>query len=432
MKISVFGMGYVGAVSAACLSRDGFDVLGVDINPEKIKMLNAGIPPIIEHGLEDLIKKGLQSGKLKVTTDSNEAVLNTQVSLISVGTPSQPSGAPEMDFLYRVCQQIGSALRGKKEKHFIIIRSTVFPGSTKKCQELIQETAGHKNFLVAFNPEFLREGSAIQDYNSPAYTVIGTHDDEMVTTIKAIYQSVEAPVIKTTPETAELIKYTANAWHATKITFANEVGRLANSYNVDAQDVMNMITQDTKLNISSAYLRPGFAFGGSCLPKDVRALNYFSKLTGVEVPLLASLSSSNQNHIEYALNKIIRLERKKIGICGISFKSGTDDLRESPGVELTERLIGKGFQVKIYDPSVFTAKLVGANKRFIDEKVPHLSTLLVKNVEELLLHTELLIITNGDKEFLPVFDQVQKDIPVLDLSCTFKNQAKSCRYFPLV
>jgi GDP-mannose 6-dehydrogenase len=416
MKISVFGLGYVGAVTLACLSRDGIPVIGVDVNPEKVRMLAQGQAPIIELGLSELLLAGVESGRLRATTSALDAIMETDATLISVGTPSQTSGALTLSVVYKVCEEIGAAIARKGRPHTVIVRSTVLPGTTLKCAEILQQCAGDVPVHVAFNPEFLREGTAIQDYDAPPYTVIGTEDLAAENVLREMYATVQAPVIVTHPSAAEMIKLAANAWHATKISFANEIGRIAKSLGVDGREVMNILVQDTKLNISTAYMRPGFAYGGSCLPKDVRALTYFGKVENVAVPLLESLDQSNWAQIELAAQRVLATGKRRIGLLGLAFKSGTDDLRESPAVELAELLMGKGCDLRILDTAVRQARLIGANREYIEQRIPHLSSLLVETPAELLEHSDAIVVTHGAAEFRDIISMIEPHVPIIDLA----------------
>lgn len=419
MNVSIFGLGYVGAVTTACLSRDGINVIGVDVNEDKIKTIGAGKSPIIEAGLSELLESGVEKGRISATTNAKQAVFDSEISIVSVGTPSRSDGALDLQYVYRVCETIGKAIAEKGKKHIVVIRSTVLPGTTEECEKILKKYA-NDNVEVGFNPEFLREGSAVKDFDEPAYTIIGTKSSSVEETLKNMYASVEAPFYVVEPGVAEMIKYGANAWHAAKISFANEIGRVAKHAGVDGRQVMEILVSDRKLNISSAYMRPGFAYGGSCLPKDVRALEYYGKVNNVKLPLLDSLSQSNEAQVQLALDLIQEKGYKKIGLLGLAFKPGTDDLRESPSVELAERLIGKGYNLKIYDPAVNESRLIGSNKKFIDSKIPHLSKLLVVQ-DEITKEVEVLIVSHGAGEFRNVLEDIEKDFPVLDLTGIVKN-----------
>ncbi len=419
MKVSVFGLGYVGVVASACLSRDGFTVVGVDIYEEKVRLVNSGQATIIELGLGELLRAGVDAGRLSATTSADEAIAQTDISLICVGTPSRPDGSQDLSAVYRVCEQIGDAIARKGRSHIVVIRSTVLPGTTAKCAEILREHAGDVPVHLAMNPEFLREGSAIRDYDAPPFTVIGTTDPVAEAALCELYAGIIAPVFVTKPPIAEILKLASNAWHATKITYANEIGRLAKASGVDGREVLRILMEDTKLNVSKAYLRPGFAFGGSCLPKDVRALTYFAKTESIDVPLLDALQLSNHAQIELALRQVIATDKRRVGLLGLSFKPGTDDLRESPTVELAERLIGKGFDLRIFDAAVHEAKLVGANRAYIEQKIPHLSKLLVESLDEIAAHAEVIIISYGAAEFRPLLASIDPGIQIIDLAGTF-------------
>jgi GDP-mannose 6-dehydrogenase len=417
MKVSVFGLGYVGTVAAACLAREGIPVVSVDVNSDKVAMVAQGQAPVVEADLPQLLEAAVKSRHLEATTSALEAVMSTDVSFVAVGTPSRPDGSLDVSSVLRVCDQIGAAITAKGGHHVVVIRSTVTPGTTVRCKEILQKHAKSGSIPIAFNPEFMREGTAIKDYDNPPYTIVGTTDPGAERVLREIYASVSAPIIVTEPSVAEVIKLVANAWHAAKVAFANEIGRLGNTLGFDARHVMDILTQDNKLNISSAYMRPGFAFGGSCLPKDLRALTYFARTENIALPLLSSLIPSNQAQIDSAFLDILATEKRRIGIVGLAFKAGTDDLRESPALELAERLIGKGCELRILDPAVCQAKLVGANRQYIESKLPHLSRLLVACTSELLEHSELIVVT----QHVDGLDEIASgsgDIPIMHLCCT--------------
>jgi GDP-mannose 6-dehydrogenase len=420
MNVSIFGLGYVGAVTTACLSRDGINVIGVDINENKVKAIARGESPIVEAGLTELLEAGVEKGRITATTDAEEAVRNSEISIISVGTPSRSDGALDLQYVYRVCEIIGKAAAEKEKDHIVIIRSTVLPGTTEECADILNKHSGNVNIDIGFNPEFLREGSAVKDFDEPAFTIIGTKSNLVELTLKDMYASVDAPFVVVEPGVAEMIKYAANAWHATKIAFANEIGRVAKHAGVDGRKVMEILVEDRKLNISTAYMRPGFAYGGSCLPKDVRALEYYGKINNVGVPLLDSLSKSNKAQIQLAFDLIRQNNYKKIAMLGLAFKPGTDDLRESPSVELAEQLIGKGYELKIYDPAINESRLIGSNKEFIDSKIPHLSKLLVDE-NKIIEDVDVLIVTHGAGEFRKVLEKANQSLPVFDLTGIVKN-----------
>lgn len=408
MRISVFGLGYVGTVSAGCLAFDGHEVTGVDPIPTKVDLINRGQSPIIETEIGEIIASTSKAGRLRATSDPVQAIRDTELSFVCVGTPSQVNGNLDLRHIRRICEQIGEALRSKNTRHTVVIRSTVLPGTMHKIViPTLEEFSGKKagvDFGVCNNPEFLREGSAVKDFKYPPKTVIGELDRCSGDMLATFYEKIDAPLIRTDLESAEMIKYVDNSWHALKIGFANEIGNLCKSLGVDAHVVMNIFCQDRKLNISPAYLSPGFAFGGSCLPKDLRALSYTAKMRDLDLPILASILPSNEMQISRGLRLILKSGHTRVGILGCSFKAGTDDLRESPLIEVIERLIGKGYDVRIYDKNVNVASLVGANRDFILNHIPHISKLMVHDMEAVLNHAETVVIGNKD----PDFDNVPK------------------------
>jgi GDP-mannose 6-dehydrogenase len=427
MNVSIFGLGYVGAVTTACLSRDGINVIGVDINENKVQTIAKGESPIVEASLAELLEAGVEKGRISATTNAEDAVNNSEISVISVGTPSRSDGALDLQYVFRVCEIIAKAVAKKGEEHIVVIRSTVLPGTTEKCSEILNEYSGNTKIHVGFNPEFLREGTAVKDFDEPAYTIIGTNSEIVEAALKKMYAAVDAPFVVVEPGVAEMIKYAANAWHATKIAFANEIGRVAKHAGVDGRKVMEILVEDRKLNISKAYMRPGFAYGGSCLPKDVRALEYYGKINNVQLPLLESLSRSNSAQIQLAFDLIRDHNHKKIAMLGLAFKPGTDDLRESPSVELAEQLIGKGYDLKIFDPAVSESRLIGSNKEFIDSKLPHLSQLLVDE-SKIVEDVDIILVTHGAGEFRKVLEKVNNSILVLDLTGIVKNPKQVMNY----
>jgi GDP-mannose 6-dehydrogenase len=414
MNISVFGLGYVGAVTTACLARDNHTVVGVDINPDKVASVARGESPIIEAGLPELLAAGVKAGRISTTTSALDAVEKTEVSLVSVATPSRADGSLDLTALFSVCRQIGDAVAAKGTAHVVALRSTVFPGTTDECGKVFAQCSGNVPVHVAFNPEFLREGVALKDFDAPAYSIIGTTDATAAAALRRLYATVRAPIFVTEPATAELLKLVSNAWHATKICFANEIGRLAANAGADGREVMEIFVQDTKLNVSPTYLRPGFAFGGSCLPKDLRALTSFARLHNVEVPLLVSLARTNQLQIELAVADVLATGKRRVGLLGLAFKPGTDDLRESPAVELAERLMGKGCDIRILDHAVREAKLIGANRAYIEQRIPHLASLLAEDAAALLRHAEVIVATHDTAEFRALAQQA--GVPTLSLA----------------
>lgn len=419
MNISIFGLGYVGAVSAACLASKGNKIVGVDVNSLKVDMLNEGLSPIVEKDLPELLSKARSEGLLYATTDITEAMNTTDISIVCVGTPSRANGSLNTKFLEGVCEQIGYSLREKKQKHIIVFRSTMLPGTMRETIiPRLEQFSGKKQneeFFVAYNPEFLRESTAVYDFFNPPKTVVGVDSDEIARVIFSLYEGIPGPMIKTRIEIAEMVKYIDNNFHALKITFANEVGHICKRIGLDSHEVMDIFTKDTKLNISPAYLKPGFAFGGSCLPKDLRAMNYLAKMLDLETPLLNSLIPSNNVQILSTVKKILSFGKKKIGVAGISFKAGTDDLRESPIVEVIETLIGKGCDLKLYDKNVSVARLMGANREYINNHIPHIASLMVDTLEELMDDREVIIIGNKEQEFEKILMESREDQIVFDL-----------------
>lgn len=418
MRISIFGLGYVGAVSAGCLANEGHTVIGVDPVQTKVDLINSGRSPIIEDEIEEIITAAVQAGRLGATTDLVTAVRNTDLSFVCVGTPSQSNGNLDLTYIRRVCEQIGLALKDKAERHVVVIRSTILPGTMLKLvipvlEETSQKTAG-SGFGVCHNPEFLREGSAVKDFKAPPKTVIGELDTASGDSLAELYGKLNSPLIRTDLETAELVKCIDNNWHALKIGFANEIGNLCKAFGVDAHEVMKIFCQDQKLNISSAYLRPGFAFGGSCLPKDLRALAYQAKLKDLQLPIISSILPSNEMQIARGLQLIMETGNRRIGVLGFSFKAGTDDLRESPVIEVIERLIGKGYDLRIYDKNVNLASLVGANRDFILNRIPHISRLMVHGIQPVLDYAQTIVIGNNEPEFQRVLESLRADQTMVD------------------
>lgn len=396
MKISVLGMGYVGSVTAACLADRGHSVVGVDVNGEKVAAINAGRPPVLEAKLDEIVAQAVKAGRLSATTDCNEALAATDISLVCVGTPNMRNGRLDLSGVEAVSQEMGRALRHKPGFHTIAIRSTILPGTTDDVVVPILEGESGKSagrdFGICYNPEFMREGSAVADFDTPPFTVIGARRPEDGRMLAELYGTVKAPMVQTDLRLAEMLKYVCNAFHALKIAFANEIGALASSVGIEPQELMEAFAGDSKLNISKAYLKPGFAFGGSCLPKDLRAMVYHAKQHDLDLPLLASILPSNELHLRRGLESILALGKKRIGILGLSFKAGTDDLRESPMIPLVKTLLGEGLQVAIYDPQVKMSAIVGANRRYIEETIPHIGALLSSSLDEIIEHSEVLVI----------------------------------------
>lgn len=418
-KISIFGLGYVGAVSAAGLANMGHEVIGVDVNPVKVEMISNGRSPIIEEGMSELMQKGVAAGRIQATTDTARAIHESDVSIICVGTPSNPNGSLNLSYVERVCQEIGAAVATKPDYHTIIARSTMLPGSTETVVIPALEQASGKqagrDFGVCFNPEFLREGSSIKDFYDPPFTIIGGDDEQATNAACALYAPLEAQIIIVPIKVAEMVKYASNAFHALKVTFANEIGNICKQQDIDSHQVMDIFCQDRKLNISPSYLKPGFAFGGSCLPKDLRALLYHARRLDLASPVLESVMASNRRQVDRAYQMIRRTNRKRVGVLGFSFKAGTDDLRESPMVELVERLIGKGYHVTVYDRNVSLANLQGANRAYIEQEIPHIASLMCDSVAGVMAESEVVIIGNKAPEFSRVLEQVQPGQIIMDL-----------------
>lgn len=432
MRISVFGLGYVGAVSAACLAADGHFVIGVDKNTTKVDLFNSGRSPIIEKDVDQLIETAHFQERLQATVDSVRAINGTDLSLVCVGTPSEVNGNLNLEHIRKVCTEIGAALKNLNRYHTIVIRSTILPGTMRDVViPALEQTSGKhagKDFGVCFNPEFLREGTAVHDYYHPPKTVVGETDTRAGDTLLALYAQLEGPVFRTTLEVAEMVKYVDNTWHALKVSFANEIGAICKPLAIDSGEVMNIFCQDTKLNISPYYLRPAYAFGGSCLPKDVRALRYRAKTLDVETPVLNAILPSNESHMQRGLDLVLRQGKKRVGVLGFSFKQGTDDLRESPIVELIERLIGKGFDLQLYDRNVNLAKLTGANRDYILNHIPHIASLMRDNVDDVLAHADIVVIGNGAKEFADLGTRLRPAQKIIDLVRIAKQPANAEQY----
>ncbi len=419
MRISVFGLGYVGSVSAACLASLGHDVVGVDTSEGKTSLLASGRAPVVEPGLDDLIAAHVASGRLTATTHAEDAIARTDLSLVCVGTPSQQNGSLDLSGVARVCSEIGAAMRPKNTPHVVVIRSTVLPGSMRDVVQPALEaaskmTAGN-GFGLANNPEFLRESTAVTDFHAPPKTVIGALDQATAATVASLYRGIDAPLILTSMEVAEMVKYVDNAWHALKVAFGNEIGNICQGAAIDSHEVMEIFCRDTKLNISSAYLKPGFAFGGSCLPKDLRALVHRARALDLDVPVLGAILPSNRIQMERAVERVVSIGRRRVGVLGLSFKAGTDDLRESPLVEMIERLLGKGFDVRVFDRNVNVARLNGANRRHMDDTIPHLASILAEDEDEVIQHGDVIVVGNDDAGFHEAMGRLRRGQTVIDL-----------------
>ncbi|MDT8388838.1 MAG: UDP-glucose/GDP-mannose dehydrogenase family protein [Thiogranum sp.] len=432
MKISIFGLGYVGAVSAGCLAQDGHRVIGVDPYQPKIDLINAGQTPVIETSIGEIIAKAVADGLLSATADVRQAVFDSDISLICVGTPSQLNGSLDLKYVRTVCEEIGAALKEKDGYHVVVARSTMLPGSMRTVViPTLEAHSGKKagvDFGVCNNPEFLRESTAVYDYYNPPKTVIGETDRKAGDLLAGLYAGLDAPLIKTSVEAAEMVKYTDNVWHALKVGFSNEIGNICKALDIDGHEVMDIFCKDTKLNLSPYYMKPGFAFGGSCLPKDVRALTYKARSLDVTTPILNSIMPSNLQQIEKGIAMISEKGNRKLGVLGFSFKAGTDDLRESPLVEVIERLLGKGYDIRLYDRNVRIASLVGANKDYILNKIPHISKLMVDSIDEVMSHAETIVIGNGAEEFRDIPDRIRDDQVVVDFVRLGGYRSKTGKY----
>ncbi|MBQ0712342.1 MAG: nucleotide sugar dehydrogenase [Porticoccus sp.] len=427
MDISIIGLGYVGAVSSACFAEMGHSVIGVDVSEDKVSLIKSGKSPIVEAGLDELIQKGIKSGKLTATSDIDAAIRETNVSIVCVGTPGKENGDLDLTYIERVCMQIGEALKNKDEGHIIVIRSTVLPGTTLGVVKgVIERSSGKKmgeGFDLAMNPEFLRESTAIQDFYKPPMIVVGASNNEVAKKVSLLYQDIDAKLFLEEIETAEVVKYSCNVWHAIKVCFANEIGAISKKLAIDGRRAMDIVCADRVLNISDYYMRPGFAFGGSCLPKDVRALTHKAWDLSVATPLLSSVMTSNRAQLERGLKLVESFGDKKVTILGISFKFGTDDLRESPIIELVERLLGKGYELKIYDKDVSYAKLNGANKEYICNKINHISSLLHDDLGEVIESSDVLVIGNSNPEYTKLIEKNPNTKKVVDLQGVFSQKS---------
>lgn len=416
MNISIFGLGYVGCVGMGCLASKGHKVVGIDVSEEKVDLINKGIPTIVEKDIDELIATAHKNGSISATTDYVDAVAKTDVSFLCVGTPSAPNGHLNLEYILQTAKEIGEALKTKNGFHIVVIRSTVFPGTNAKITALIEENSGKKanvDFAVVSNPEFLREGTAVNDYLNPPLTVLGSTCPQAIETLKGLYESNGAPIEVVGIEVAEMIKYVNNSYHALKVVFANEVGQICKKLNIDSHEVMRIFCMDKQLNISPYYFKPGFAYGGSCLPKDLKGLKTLAHDLYLETPVLASIDNSNQDHIQFAIKQIESTGKHKIGILGLSFKAGTDDMRNSPIINIIEYLFGKGYEIKIYDKNVSLSRLIGKNKSVIMEKLPHLNSLLCDKMEDVTEWADMLVISTKEDAFKTL--KPKKDQPVFDL-----------------
>jgi GDP-mannose 6-dehydrogenase len=420
MRVSVFGLGYAGCVTATCLAKAGHEIVGVDVSQEKVEMVNAAASPVVEPGLPELLAEVVGAGRLRATTSVQEAVASSALSFICVGTPGRANGQLDLRAIERVGRAIGEALTARTETHIVVLRSTVLPGVTEGVLvPAVLSGAGlayRPRLRVAVNPEFMREGSALRDFAAPPFTLVGCEDRETAALLRSVYAAVDAPFVQAAVRTAEMVKYAANAFHALKVCFANEIGDLSEALGVDAQEVMRVFLMDRKLNVSEAYLRPGFAFGGSCLPKDLRALLYAARAADMAPPVLSAILPSNEAQVRRGIDAVLATGKRRVGIVGLAFKPGTDDLRESPMVTLAEALIGKGCDVRILDPNVSLARLVGANRRYIEEGIPHIASLMCEDIHGLLDHAQVLVIGSGSPEAALALAERGPDHIVVDLT----------------
>lgn len=419
MNISIFGLGYVGCVSIGCLANNGHNIIGVDVSDIKVDQINKGLATIIEKDIDVIIQEQHKAGRIKATTNYNEAISNTSISIIAVGTPSTPNGHLDLQYIFKVAEKFAEVLIHKKDFHIIAIRSTVMPGTAEKFASIIEEKSGKKkniDFAVLSNPEFLREGTAVNDYNHPPLTLIGTEHTASAEMLSSLYEHLPAEIIITETKIAELMKYVNNSFHALKISFANEIGNICTALNIDSHKVMSIFCKDQVLNISPYYLKPGFAYGGSCLPKDLKGLQTLAHDLYVRTPLINHINSTNEVQIQRAIDIIISAGKRKLGFLSLSFKAGTDDLRNSPAVTIVETLLGKGFEILIYDHNVQLSQLTGTNKAYIDARIPHLSKLMVNDIESLLHNSEVIIVNNKEQIYTDALLHLTDDKPIIDLA----------------
>jgi GDP-mannose 6-dehydrogenase len=418
MDISVFGLGYVGCVSLGCLAKNGHNVIGVDVSLTKVNQINSGLPTIIEKDIDIIIKEQFEAGKISATNDFKLAILHTDISVIAVGTPSTTHGHLNLEYIYRLAEDFGKVLADKDRFHVIAIRSTVMPGTADKFATIVEEKSGklrNVNFAMVSNPEFLREGTAVEDYNNPPLTLLGAAHAEAAEKMASLYRHLPAEIVFTDIRVAEIMKYINNTFHALKISFANEVGNICTELGIDSHKAMEIFCKDKQLNISPYYLKPGFAYGGSCLPKDLKGLQTLAHDLYVKTPVIDSINKTNDVQIQRAVDLIISQKKKNLGFLGLSFKAGTDDLRNSPAVTVIETLLGKGYNVCIYDKNVQVSRLTGTNKEYIDAHIPHLSKLMTSNIQEVLDNCEVIVINNREKEYLQTLSDWNGNAKIIDM-----------------
>lgn len=419
MRVVVVGLGYVGSVCSACLAERGHDVVGVDTSAFKVDCIRRGESPIVEKGLPELIGRAVKEGRLTATTRIADAMPGADIVLVCVGTPSADDGSLDLTHVKRACAEVGEGLRGSKRFVTVVMRSTMLPGSVlKELAPVIEAAAGGKagqDFGVAYNPEFLREGTAVEDFFGADYTILGAGCPRSGESLKQLYSGVGGELIVTEIPAAEMLKYVNNSYHALKVAFANEFGRLCKREGVDSHEVMRLMRRDTKLNISGAYLSPGFAFGGSCLPKDLRAVNSRARHNDMDLPVLMSIMRSNELHVAESVALIERFKMRKLGFLGLSFKAGTDDLRESPILRVIGTLVGKGYDVRLHDPSIDMDRVLGANRRFVEDELPYLPERLRPSLDDVLAHAEVVVIGNRSAEYRTIGPRLRKGQIVVDL-----------------
>jgi GDP-mannose 6-dehydrogenase len=432
LDIAIVGLGYVGSVTGGCFAGSGHDVTFVEVNPEKVAQLNAGVSPVVEKGLPELISQCQAGGRLRATSDLGEAVADAGAVVICVGTPTGRNGDVHLGDLEKVCKQIGWSLAERREWLLVVVTSTVPPGTTESLIIPRLEEASGKvcgvDFGVVFSPEFLREGSAVADFTHPEVTILGASDDTALSVAATLYEPFGGHLEAVSIRVAETVKLVGNAWHALKVVFANEVGRFCEGQNIDSRAVMDIFKEDRRLNVSTAYLNPGFAFGGSCLPKDLRTLNYRARVQGVELPVLDNILRSNRAHIDLAISKIEEYGARRITVLGLAFKHGTDDLRESPNLELAERLLGKGYEIRLHDAHVVLPRLVGANREHLERTLPHFGGYIVSDLGEALAGAEVVVIAQGNPAYADVVDRLSPEQKVLDLVGVARASAASSQY----
>ena len=432
MKVSIFGLGYVGCVSLGCLAKDGHNIVGVDLNKTKVDFINRGEATIVENGIAEIISEQHNLGRISATSDAIEAVQKSEISIICVGTPSTTNGHLNLNAIFKVAEEIGKAMTEKEDFHIIVIRSTVLPGTNAEVCEIVKNHSGKKedeDFAIVSNPEFLREGSAVEDFYNPPFTLVGSKNEYAINRMRQLYKNINASFYITEIKAAELMKYVNNAFHALKIIFANEIGNICNKIDLDSHQVMKIFCKDTKLNLSPYYLKPGFAYGGSCLPKDLKALKTIAHDHYLECPVLENIERSNDAQKKIVLDRIVEFNKKNIGFLGLSFKAGTDDLRNSPIIDTMEQLLGKGYNIKIYDKDVHFSKLIGANREYILRKIPFIAKFLTNDLDEVVESSDVIIIVNREDELLNLHEKISEDKIIYDLvNINLKNRSKYKNY----